>query len=271
MRLVANIELMGYPNAPAVFRSAPLRKLLRLSPLEEPTLLIKNMALEVHGGEVVSIVGPSGAGKTTLLRILAGLETRGKGSVCLNGMRVEKPSRKIQVVFQEHRLLPWLSVESNLRFAASREERGDGNATALDLLRAVGLEGRRHALPKDMSGGELVRAAFVRALTCEPELLLLDEPFSALDQVTKETVQDIFLAVLQKRELKDTAVLIVSHSISDAVFLSDRVIVVRRNPLSVYRGFSMPATRARRDPGLADVEGRVLTALREVEGLNDCG
>jgi sulfonate transport system ATP-binding protein len=225
--------------------------------------VIENVDLDLVAGELVSIIGPSGAGKTTLLRILAGLEKRFQGSVRLDGLLLMKPNRKVQLVFQENRLFPWFNVEQNLRFASDRNPEGAGSTDFSTLLSTTGLVDLRGAWPKDMSGGEQTRVAFARAMMSSPMLLLLDEPFRALDQVTKEVLQDYLLNLLQQRQ-GNMSVLMVSHSISDAVFLSDRVLVVRGSPLGLYKEFRMPKVRTRRDQSLSQAETDILSALRDV-------
>jgi ABC-type nitrate/sulfonate/bicarbonate transport system ATPase subunit len=237
---------------------------LGLPPWEDPKPLIRDVSLKVAAGEVLSIVGPTGAGKTTLLRILAGLETEFDGQVSLNGDPIEKPDRRIYLMPQAHTLLPWLSVRRNLLFAAARD--GDdwnpGDDTGR-LLEKFELTDKQHRYPHTLSGGERARVALTCAMIAKPEVLLLDEPFRGVDQVTTEKCQDHLFKWLEETDQHESVV-IVSHSISDAVFLGNRVIVVAKNPLRVHRLFETPTHRKRRSSELAKLEEDVFSALMQI-------
>lgn len=260
MTLCADIVNMTYPPRQG---TPPWRLWSNKSSDPNPArTLIGNLALELKVGELVSIIGPSGAGKTTLLRILAGLELHFEGRVSLNGTQVAGPTRKVQIVFQEHRLFPWLNATRNVLFAADHQNAVVTEDDVETLLRSIDLGKLVKAYPKRMSGGEQTRVALARALISTPQVLLLDEPFRALDQVTKEALQDELLEWFDGRRDR-MAILLVSHSISDAVFLSDRVVVMKRDPLTEHRMFVMPTHRRRRAPDLIQEEERILVSLRE--------
>jgi NitT/TauT family transport system ATP-binding protein len=264
MTLSARINsMMSYPPPYPEVRYPWMRKVLGLPPLTEIKPLIKNVSLSVAPGEVLSIVGPSAAGKTTLLRILAGLERRFDGQVSLDENRIIGPTKKIYLMPQAHTLLPWFSVKKNLRFAARNgDNRDPGNA--IDSLTAVfALSDRRQQYPHTLSGGERARVALMCAMIAEPQVMLLDEPFRGLDQVTTEKCQDDLIKWLEETVQRESVV-IVSHSISDAVFLGNRVIVVARDPLSVHREFKTPTVRERRSPELVELEADVFSALMEI-------
>ncbi len=263
MTLEANIFSMDLPVAQPELRSPWLRKIFGVPPLALPVELIRRFELKVEPGEVVTVVGESAAGKTTLLRILAGLETRFHGEIVLNGERIRKPDRRIYLMPQEHTLLPWFTAEQNLLFFACQGDGADSRRAAQDLLASLALGNRRHAYPSTLSGGERRRTALACAMIAEPQVLLLDEPFRSLDQVMTEKCEDNLISWLHQTEQK-ASVVIVSHSISNAVFLGDRLIVVKSGPLSVYREFQIPSGRTRRSPELVKLEGYVLDALNEI-------
>jgi sulfonate transport system ATP-binding protein len=222
-------------------------------------LLIQDLALRVPAGAFVSLLGRSGAGKTTLLRIIAGLETRYDGKVFVGDTQVAQPSRDVQLVFQDYRLLPWKTVYENIAFAAN----GDGTRTRGQVerwLAFTGLLHRRDALPRSLSGGEAGQVALARALVSPPRVLLLDEPFRNLDFVSKYELQDHLLRDLQVHR---PTVLLVSHSIEDAVFLSDELYLLEHSPLRVLSRLpiDLPRPRARNDPRLAALTSEVLDRI----------
>lgn len=267
MNLEANIVSMDLPVARPEVRSRCMRRLLKLPPLEARVPLIGPVSLEVRAGEVLVLVGESGAGKTTLLRILAGIETRFTGTVHLDGQPVSKPDRKLYLMPQEHTLLPWFNVERNLLFFASQYGGTDPQRTIDRILKRLGLERRRSAYPNTLSGGERARVAVGCAMIAEPDVLILDEPFKSLDQVWKERCEDDLLQWLDDTQRRE-CVIIVSHSISDAVFLGDRVLVVSGGPLTIDMEFRTPDTRVRRSRELVALEAAVLERLKKVNTVS---
>jgi len=195
----------------------------------EPVQALDNIDLRVERGEFVCVVGASGSGKSTLLSLIAGLSPVSTGQVRLDDRPVSGPGPDRGLVFQSGAVYPWRTVERNVAFGLellpiSRDER----ARRVDwYLAETGLTALRHALPRQLSGGQLQRVAIARALACEPQVLLLDEPFGALDVQTKEDMQ-----VLLHRIWRDTArtVLLVTHDVEEAVFLSQRVVVLACDP-----------------------------------------
>ena len=262
---------MRFPDDPYVVRYLALRRLLCLKPIIQNPVLIEDMKLEIRKSEFISFIGASGAGKTTLLRILAGLETRFEGKVTLNNEPITRPTRKIQIVFQDNRLLPWFKVRRNIAFAAANLDRKTRNTRINEWLRNVGLDRRAKTFPKNLSGGEENRAAFARVFVEPPDVLLLDEPFRALDAVTKFELQEKLLKFVAENK---TTVVLVSHSIDDAVFMSDRVLVLSQWPLRLYREFVVPKSRPR-DRGNAELvrlSTKVADALKEtVPSLRQTG
>jgi NitT/TauT family transport system ATP-binding protein len=196
----------------------------------------------VEGGEFVSLLGPSGCGKSTTLSIVAGLEEASAGEVFLDGARVTGPGPERGMVFQSYTLFPWLTVEENTRFAlglavnAGRPGAADRDR-ADALLELMGLRDFRGAYPRELSGGMKQRVAIARALANRPKVLLMDEPFGALDAQTREEMQELML-LLQRHER--TTVLFVTHDVEEAIYLSGRVLVFSRRPGRVMRDVSVP-------------------------------
>ncbi|RAY16190.1 ABC transporter ATP-binding protein [Actinomadura craniellae] len=195
----------------------------------EPTHALSDIGFTVRRGEFVSVVGPSGCGKTTLLKILAGLIPRSEGTVKIAGRDVLKPIPEVGMVFQAATLLPWRTILQNVMVPAEvqRLDASTHRERARDLLKMVGLEGFEDKYPSELSGGMQQRAGICRALIHDPAVLLMDEPFGALDAMTREHMNVELLRIW--RESGQTIVF-VTHSISEAVFLSDRVIVLSSRP-----------------------------------------
>lgn len=197
---------------------------------------VQGASFDVRRGEVVSLVGPSGAGKTTILRAIAGLLEPTSGQVLVDGIPVNGPPPQVGVVFQDYSrsLLPWLSVQGNvaLPLRAKGLSTREAAAKAAEALDAVGLGGREKSRPRQLSGGMQQRVAIARALAYEPELLLMDEPFGALDAQTRMDLEDL---VLPLRDRFGITVVFVTHDIDEAVYLSDRSVVLTPPPSVVGR------------------------------------
>ncbi len=207
--------------------------------------------LTIGSSEFISVVGPSGCGKTTLLRIIAGLESGHGGTFRLAGETVTGPSRDIGIVFQDATLLPWRTVLNNVLLPAQvlRLENGAALATAHRLLDLVGLKGFEDKYPHELSGGMRQRVSIARALVHDPAVLLMDEPFGALDALTRETMG------LELLKIWDTArktVFLITHSITEAVFLSDRVIVLSPRPGRILADVPITLPRPRNLDMLSD-------------------
>lgn len=207
---------------------------------------LANIDLEIAPGELVSILGPSGCGKSTLLMTIAGLEWPTRGTVSVAGQTVVAPRRETAIVFQDATLLPWKTALQNVLYpsAIARQPRAPHDEKARALLRRVGLEGFEDKRPRQLSGGMRQRVALCRALVQEPDLLLLDEPFSALDAITRDEMAELLLDLWEAGGSR-TAVF-VTHSIHEAALLSDRVIVMRRRPCEVIADIQVPFSRPRR-------------------------
>jgi NitT/TauT family transport system ATP-binding protein len=202
---------------PGASRSAP------------PIVALENVSYQLRQGELVSLLGPSGCGKTTLLRIIAGLTRATSGQVEIRGRVVDVPQEDFGFVFQSPNLLPWRTVLANVLFPMEIAGRNDrrARARALELLDLVGLSGFAKNRPHQLSGGMKQRVALCRALAPQPSLLLMDEPFGALDELTRMEMQDLLLNI---RRVSGATIVFVTHSIAEAVYLADEVLVFSRRP-----------------------------------------
>jgi ABC-type nitrate/sulfonate/bicarbonate transport system ATPase subunit len=194
-----------------------------------PTLALQATDLDVAENDFITILGPSGCGKSTLLRIVAGLDHQTAGDVLLDGQRIVGPGADRGMVFQSYTLFPWLTVRDNVCFGL--RERGMGRAEQLEradsFLQKVGLRGFEHHYPKQLSGGMQQRTAIARALANDPRMLLMDEPFGALDHQTRELMQELLLGIWEEQK---KTVLFVTHDIDEAVFMGSRVVVMSARP-----------------------------------------
>ena len=213
-------------------------------------------------GEFVAILGPSGCGKSTLLMMCAGLETITEGTILLDGTPVTGPRPSIGVMFQDSTLLPWKTVMDNVLFPAVIQHRdmGEARRRARHLIDLVGLRGFEGKRPHELSGGMRQRAAICRSLVTDPDILLMDEPFSALDAITRDEMNE---ALLDIWETQTKTALFVTHSIREAVFLADRVLVMTRRPARIVEDLRVPFPRPR-PPGIQEsVEfNRICAGLR---------
>ena len=206
------------------------------------TEALRGVTLLAQSGEIVALVGGSGCGKTTLLRLTAGLDQATAGMIAIDGQPVVGTHPAISAVFQEPRLLPWLRVGSNIAFGGRRIAKPERQRRAADLLERIGLAGHGSRWPKDLSGGQQQRVAIARSLIGHPEILLLDEPFSALDAFTRASLHELVLDLW--RDLRPT-ILIVTHDVDEAVFLADRVVVMRPRPGRVHETMTIGLPRPR--------------------------
>jgi NitT/TauT family transport system ATP-binding protein len=210
---------------------------------------LSDFNLEVEAGEFVTIVGPSGCGKTTMLRILQGLEDRSGGTVKLNGDIIEGPGPERGFVFQQYGLLPWMTAGDNIAFAleAKGVPKPQHDDIIAESLRTVSLEKFRGHYPRQMSGGMQQRVGIARALAVDPDVLLLDEPFGALDALTREVLQNEMLSLSER--MKKT-ILFVTHSIDEAVMLADRVVVMSARPGRIENIIDIDIDRPRAGRGV---------------------
>lgn len=203
------------------------------------TEAVKNIHFSVNEGEFISIIGPSGSGKTTLLSLISGLLLPTNGSIQLDGKEIKKPTPETGYMLQQDYLFPWLNIEENILLGLKTMEKLtiDSRNYALYLLKEMGLADQLKKFPNELSGGMRQRVALVRMLTTNPKLLLLDEPFSALDFQTKLKLENLVFSTI--REHKKTAIL-VTHDISEALAMSDRVILLSHRPGQIHEIFTIP-------------------------------
>jgi NitT/TauT family transport system ATP-binding protein len=227
--------------------------------------VLREIAASIRRGEFVSIVGPSGCGKTTFLRIVGGLEYADSGSVMLDGRAITGPGRDRGFVFQQDNLLPWRDVLANTEIGpeVAGVRSAHQRALTLRLLELVGLKGFEHYYPRQLSGGMRQRVNLARALAVDPEILLMDEPFSALDAQTREIMQTELLRIWDEGR---KTVLFVTHQIDEAVYLSDRVFVFARRPGRLQDVISINLPRPRplsikRTPQFVELVDRIWTLI----------
>ena len=223
-----------------------------------PVQALGGVDFSVESGEFVCIVGPSGCGKTTLFRILAGLESPTGGEVLLNGSTVTEPNSDMGIVFQEYHLFPWQTVKQNVAFGLEKSDipADEKRRRVQHLIDLVGLAGFEDSYPKALSGGMKQRVALARALAIDPSLLLMDEPFGAVDAQTREMLQNELVEIWQETA---KTVLFVTHDVEEAVKLADRVVVMDKNPGSIREivRIDLDRPRLRSDPEFGDYYERV--------------
>ena len=226
------------------------------------TAALDPIDLTVADGSFAALVGPSGCGKSTLLRLVAGLDRPTTGTVAADGRPVDGPGPERGMVFQQPALFPWLDVAANIRFGLDEAgmPRAEADRRVARWIGEVGLVGFERALPRQLSGGMAQRAALARALAPSPGALLLDEPFGALDRITRNGMQDLLVRV---RAAAPATVLLVTHDVEEAVYLADRVIVLSPRPGRIVADVpvALPSPRVRTDPAFVAVRVRVEEAL----------
>lgn len=223
---------------------------------------LSDISLEIADDEFVSFVGPSGCGKTTLLRIVAGLDHATEGEVFVDNTEIVKPGPRVGMVFQEYSLFPWLNVLDNISFGPkmqgiSKELR---HHDAMNYIELVGLVGFERSYPYELSGGMRQRVAIARALANNPDLLIMDEPFGALDAQTRNMMQRELLDIWEKQK---KTILFVTHSVDEAIFLSDRIVVLARGPgrISEVIPISIKRPRDRTEQEFASLRKQVLAMI----------
>lgn len=230
-------------------------------------LAVDRVSLALADNEFVSLVGTSGCGKSTLLSIVAGLQEPTGGEVLVDGSPVQGPGRDRGVVFQTYTLFPWLTALENIEFALREEplSRTERRERAREQLQLVGLEQFAQARPNQLSGGMKQRVAIARALSYRPQILLMDEPFGALDALTRQLMQELLTRVWEQHRL---TVLFVTHDVEEAVYVSDRVVVMTNRPGRIKTEIPVDLPRPRSyevvsSPEFAVLHGRVLEAIRD--------
>jgi NitT/TauT family transport system ATP-binding protein len=227
--------------------------------------VIAPTSLGIYPGQIIALLGPSGCGKSTMLRMLTGLSPTSAGTVFWHGQPVRDESPNVSIVFQSFALFPWLTVLENVE--APLEARGvpvvERHKRALRIIDSVGLDGFESAYPKELSGGMKQRVGVARALVVEPEVLFMDEPFSALDVLTAETMRGELLELWLGKKIPTRAIFIVTHNIEEAVILADRIIVLGRNPAHIHAEFnvSLAHPREHKDPRFTELVDEIYRAL----------
>lgn len=227
--------------------------------------VLDDINLDIRQGEFATIVGASGCGKSTLLKLIISLEELTSGEILIDGERVEGSSEKCNMVFQEPRLFPWLSVQGNIAFTIPKEvSKQDREKTVEEHIELVGLKGFEKAVPSQLSGGMQQRVNLARALATRPEILLLDEPFGALDAFTRINMQEETLRIWEKEK---TTMLLVTHDIDEAIYLSDRIIVLSAKPGTVKADIpvGLPRPRERSGYDFMQMRRKVMLELFEEE------
>ena len=218
------------------------------------------VSIDVEPGEIVAVIGGSGCGKSTLLRAISGLDPASDGTVLLDGEPITAPHEKIGIIFQEPWLLPWLKVAGNVGFGLAGRPKPERTERVAAALKRVGLADKAAVWPRELSGGQAQRVAIARALVPRPQVLLLDEPFSALDAFTRADLQDHLLDLWA--DAKPTLIL-VTHDVDEAIVLADRVMVMCPRPGRIFDeiGVDLPRPRDRQSAAFDFVKRRVLAAL----------
>src|SRR5436309_12985276 len=238
-------------SAPAMQSASLLRAIAISKTYRTPDhigrLVLKKLDFTLHEGEIVTMLGKSGAGKSTFLRILAGLVAPSEGRVEYRGDRVTGPVHGVAMVFQSFALFPWLTVLGNVELGleaqcVSAAERRRRAVEAIDL---IGLDGFESAYPKELSGGMRQRVGFARALVVNPDILLLDEPFSQLDVLTAETLRNDLLDLWTEKRIPTKAIVMVSHNIEEAVEMADRILIFSSDPGRISADLSVRLARPR--------------------------
>jgi ABC-type nitrate/sulfonate/bicarbonate transport system ATPase subunit len=222
--------------------------------------VIAGMSLHVKDGEFVAIVGPSGCGKSTLMKMISGFAMPDTGSVRIDGAKVTGPSPKGIVISQHGSVFPWLTVRENLMFGLNRGTPSAKRQLADHYAEMVGLKGFEHAYPRELSGGMLKRVEIARALVVKPEILYMDEPFSALDALMNLHIRNELLRILQEER---HTVILITHDVEEALYLADRIVVLSQRPTTIQRTFQVTQAHPRRlsNPQLQQMKDEILSEL----------
>jgi len=222
-----------------------------------PAIELSGLSLEINGvqilhdincsvqpGEVITVIGPSGCGKTTLLSVVAGLSSAWSGEAMVDGSPITGPGPDRTVVFQEDAVFPWMTVRKNVSYAPRLQGLSTAETAALtdEMIALVGLEGKADYLPKQLSGGQRKRVDLARALAARPRVLLMDEPYAALDQMTKQRLQQEFLAAVDRESMTS---LFVTHDLEEAIFVADRIAIMAANPGRIAEIIDVPFPKPR--------------------------
>ncbi|MEC0921099.1 ABC transporter ATP-binding protein [Bacillus safensis] len=227
--------------------------------------VLEDLRLSIIPGEFVTVIGPSGCGKSTLLKIISGLDTAYDGRILIGGRRITEPGMKQGFIFQEHRLFPWLTVEENIAANFNLKQQ-DVRRKVDELIEIVRLKGFEHAYPLELSGGMSQRVAIARALLRDPEILLLDEPFGALDAFTRKHLQDVLLDIWQE---KKTTMMLVTHDIDESIYLGNEIVLMQARPGRIHKilPVNLPFPRDRTSTAFQSLRQKVLSEFEKTDEL----
>ncbi|NOU92774.1 ATP-binding cassette domain-containing protein [Paenibacillus sp. LMG 31456] len=226
---------------------------------------LNNIQLQVKEGEFITVIGPSGCGKSTLLKIIAGLDVQYNGDVRLGGQSIKGPGIDKGFIFQEPRLFPWLTVEKNIAADLSLRD-SEVRKKVDELIELVRLEGFQKSYPRELSGGMAQRVAIARALLRNPKVLLLDEPFGALDAFTRTHMQEVLIDIWQKNK---TTMIFVTHDIDEAIYLGNRVVILKPRPGAIRNivSIDLPLPRKKTTTSFQQLRLKVLNEFERIEEL----
>ncbi|WP_456265512.1 MULTISPECIES: ABC transporter ATP-binding protein [unclassified Bacillus (in: firmicutes)] len=227
--------------------------------------VLENLRLSIIPGEFITVIGPSGCGKSTLLKIIGGLDTAYDGQILIGDRQVTEPGMKQGFIFQEHRLFPWLTVEENIAANFNLKQQ-DVRRKVDELIEIVRLKGFAHAYPHELSGGMSQRVAIARALLRDPEILLLDEPFGALDAFTRKHLQDVLLDIWQE---KKTTMILVTHDIDESIYLGNEIVLMQARPGRIHKilPVNLPFPRDRTSTAFQSLRQKVLSEFEKTDEL----
>ncbi len=222
--------------------------------------VLENINFQLERGDFVTVIGPSGCGKSTLLKIVAGLDNDFEGEIIIDGEHITKPSKKQGFIFQEHRLFPWLTVEENIAADLSLKDKYV-KGKVKEWVEIVRLDGFEKSYPKEISGGMSQRVAIARALLRDPNVLLLDEPFGALDAFTRSHLQEVLLNIWEQ---KKTTMIFVTHDIDEAIYLSNRIIIMSAKPGKIHKVIenNLPYPRSKTSESFQEIRKKVLQQFK---------
>jgi ABC-type nitrate/sulfonate/bicarbonate transport system ATPase subunit len=222
--------------------------------------VVGGVSLNIADGEFIALVGPSGCGKSTLMKIISGFEQPDHGQVIIDGVRANRPNPKGIVISQHGSVFPWLTVQQNLMFGLNGDGHGDKAALADHYAAMVGLKGFENAYPRELSGGMLKRVEIARALVVKPEILYMDEPFSALDALTNLKMRTELLRILEEER---HTVILITHDVEEAIYLADRVVVLSQRPTMIQASFEVKQAHPRKlsSPELQSLKDSILAEL----------